>query len=488
MSAWRTAAVAALRQRGIEADAPASCRSRAAHQVATFEVRVPSSQIDKASTDKVAHGITAEIAGAHPWSTPLFARQAAAELGPGWSVSVARAGAGLQVEVPLVSSLRAPVQLRQMGGEGLRIDIGAKTDGTRAVLDLGRSHAFIAGATDGGKTSIARTILAGLTRHNEPRELHIVVADPKNRLLAGPLSALCHLVLEPAVSDEEIGALLQMLLDEQQKRAGLSVGEVAELPYVVLMVDEAHNLGPHSAAALKLAREGREFKIRLVLISQVLKATDLDTTIKNQCMERICLSVAPGDWRTSQAVVESNDACKLIGRGDAYGFRQGRFQAAYARLATPEEGPDDPFWSEPFWAALTTRRPLARLGAAEKPATSGERAPGPSAATDSEGRRSPADDDADKPHWSQTPREMEPWQRDWIVAHAMIKKEGDLKMPGRRRTRESLGVGDNAAKRWLEEVRDQLEEMRALTQGTQATRGTQGDVIDLEARRKARGA
>lgn len=403
------AACVALSRLRIPVSYDRHCALQASHGCCLAELAVESSDLVRATSAAAVSAVTAEI---HRLLPRLGARLTA-ELGDGWTVRLRARGHRLAVETPLPGCLSAPVPLSRMRAVGLTVEIGIRTDGGRAVLDLASApHLFIGGSNLCGKTAAARGILATLARHNDPTDLTLAVLDPKARLCHGPLLSLPHFAFAPATSDRDIAAALAWLSCRVDERAAMTPAEVDRLPRIVAFVDEAWKA--LTGQTHEMIRRAREYGVHLVVVSQVVSARDLDPRATAQLTERIVGRVAPGDWRTSRSIVGDPTALSLGGPGDLYSPSLGRFRGAYSPAG-------DPWWLSGAWEAHEAPRPPAAALAAPPPAVNAS--PG-------------ADGGMPEPI------------RSWLLLSSAPDGRGGVQLPGRtaivNRTKALTGRGPNS--------------------------------------------
>lgn len=409
VAATQHAACVALSRLKIPVSYDRLCALQASHSCCLAELAVESSDLVRATSPAAVSAVTAEI---HRL-IPRFGAALTAELRDGWTVRLRARGHRLAVETPLPGCLSAAVPLARMRASGLAVEIGARTDGGRAVLDLAAApHLFIGGSNRCGKTALARGILATLARHNDPADLTLAVLDPKARLCHGPLLGLPHYAFAPATSDQDVAAALAWLSCQVDERAALTPGEVDALPRIVAFIDEAW--GVLTTHTHEMIRRAREYGVHLVVMSQVVSARDIDPRSTAQLTERIVGRVAPGDWRTSRAIVGDPAALGLGGPGDLYSASLGRFQGAYSPAG-------DPWWSSAAWEPCAAPRPPAAALAAPLPAVN---------------VAAPAEDGMPAPI------------RSWLLLSSAPDGRGGVQLPGRtaivNRTKALTGRGPNS--------------------------------------------
>lgn len=280
----------------------------------------------------------------------------------GDAVSIAGIPVRLIPDAPLIGvQLPRPepvvVPLAAMRAGGRCVEIGVDEVGAPVVLDLGHpntAHAFVGGITGSGKSEVLRAIVAGMALASAPSELEVVGVDPDGATFAGPLARLRHLRFRVAESDDEVSAVLGWCAGELDRR--LSAGlPAAEHPTLLVVIDELYAVDDELVTPL--VKSGAKVRIHVVGASQEMTAADVAARVSRQFGARICGRVAPGDWRTSRAIVGSSDAQSLAGEGDMLaklGARPVvRFRAAWAALGDRQGRPDDPWWSGPEWQAIT---------------------------------------------------------------------------------------------------------------------------------------
>lgn len=256
-------------------------------------------------------------------------------------VAIVRDGARVAVQVPFARP--ELVRLATMPAEDGRVGLGIDTAGRILAADLANpntAHAFLAGNTGSGKTSLAQAWIALLARANTPDALRIVGIDVKQELFAGPLASLPHLLYRVATTPEEGAALVAWVKGEIDRRMDARVFR----PRILVALDEAWSIDAHDLEAI--ARLGRSLGVHLLAMSQRGVSGDLQKGALTQFGVRICGLLGPDDGWTARnmgaqdlypALLRSGDFCALIAGDPARQAR--RFQAAYAP-------PGDAFWRD----------------------------------------------------------------------------------------------------------------------------------------------
>jgi len=236
---------------------------------------------------------------------------------------------------------------RRAGAE-LPIALGRDLAGRPYVTDLDRMpHLLIAGATGSGKSICINTIITSLVYRFTPRELRLLMVDPKMVELSiyNDLPHLRH----PVVTDNsEAASILKWAVYEMGRRYGLlsanacrnlaefnrrvasgrevlpAAGSVmpyedGELPYIVLLIDELADLimtvqAEVEAPLAMLAQKARAVGLHLVISTQRPSVNVITGLIKANFPSRIAFRVA--SKTDSRTILDQNGAESLLGNGD----------------------------------------------------------------------------------------------------------------------------------------------------------------------------
>jgi S-DNA-T family DNA segregation ATPase FtsK/SpoIIIE len=258
------------------------------------------------------------------------------------SCRIFRQGGRVQVEVPR----QDPRQVK-FGALCTRLGripactalLGLDEEGVPVLLRLPSAdvaHVLVAGNTGSGKTVLARTMALSLAMHNRPRDLQMVLIDPKRRGF-GALSGLPHL-LTPLIHDAgQAAEVLGRLVGEMERRdlRGRST------PRIVVFIDELADLimsgGKDIERPLtRLAQRGREAGIHLVACTQRPAASVIGGLVKSNFPVRVVGSVASAEDAKVAAGLPKTGAERLLGKGDFLVVARGeqlRVQGAYAGRA-----------------------------------------------------------------------------------------------------------------------------------------------------------
>lgn len=235
----------------------------------------------------------------------------------------------------------------------LPIAMGKDAFGDVKVVDLAAMpHMLVAGATGAGKSVFINTLLVSLIIKKSPRELKLILIDPKQLELA-LYADLPHLLL-PVLTDPKSSAVaLLWAVQEMDKRYSilkelgvkniegfnkkvkscdpsllLKINEYYEneeapgyeLPYIVVVIDEFADLILSKSGkeielnVNRLAAKARAAGIHLVVATQ-RPSTDVVTgVVKANFPTRVAFRVSTG--HDSKTILDQYGAQKLLGKGD----------------------------------------------------------------------------------------------------------------------------------------------------------------------------
>jgi S-DNA-T family DNA segregation ATPase FtsK/SpoIIIE len=235
--------------------------------------------------------------------------------------------------VGLRTILESGTFAKSLAKSKLAIALGKGSGGDSEVADLAKMpHVLIAGATGAGKSVCINVFLTCLLMHSTPRELRLLLVDPK-RVELVPFNSVPHLIT-PVITDVDqvVGALKWAMheMDERYKKFS-AVGarnldaynkspKVAEpLPCLVIAVDELADLmmaAPYDVehGLTRLAQLGRATGIHLIVATQRPSVDVVTGLIKANFPTRI--SFAVGSMVDSRTILDTGGAEKLLGKGD----------------------------------------------------------------------------------------------------------------------------------------------------------------------------
>ncbi len=251
----------------------------------------------------------------------------------------------------------------QSSTAALPISLGVNAQGVPVVVNLAKApHLLICGTTGSGKSVGLQAILISLLMRLSPQHLRLVLIDPK-RVELSFYEDLPHL-LTPVISDveEKAGVALNWCVEEMERRyellklfkvvkieeynalirqhkargevvydpswdasmGGTRPGELKELPYIVICVEEYADLmsqfkgrkggNTPELSIARLAQKGRAAGIHMILATQTPRSDVVTSVIKANIPSRIAFTVQNGI--DSRVILDENGAEKLLGNGD----------------------------------------------------------------------------------------------------------------------------------------------------------------------------
>ncbi|WP_416144396.1 DNA translocase FtsK [Planococcus koreensis] len=219
----------------------------------------------------------------------------------------------------------------------LEAALGLDLTGKPVTLDLRKMpHGLIAGATGSGKSVCINSILVSLLYKSSPRDLKMLLIDPKMVKLA-PYNHIPHLV-SPVITDVKAAtASLKWAVEEMERRYQLFAhsgvrdlsrynklvkekgNHAQHLPYILIVIDELADLMMMSPsdvedAICRIAQKARACGIHLVIATQRPSVDVITGLIKSNIPTRIAFSVS--SQVDSRTILDSQGAERLLGRGD----------------------------------------------------------------------------------------------------------------------------------------------------------------------------
>ncbi|HEY6539182.1 MAG TPA: DNA translocase FtsK [Candidatus Dormibacteraeota bacterium] len=245
------------------------------------------------------------------------------------------------IEVPnkaaQLVTLKEVVQAPTFSGvkSKLAVALGADVSGHPVLGDLaGMPHMLIAGTTGSGKSVCINAVLAGLLLQSTPRDLRLILVDPK-RVELSNFSGLPHLLVPVVVDADPAVAALRWAVLEMEQRYKLFAGHGARnitnfndrapqlglrtLPKIVIVIDELADLMMVAANEIedlicRIAQLARAVGIHLIVATQRPSADIITGLIKANIPSRIAFAVSSGV--DSRVILDEMGAEKLLGRGD----------------------------------------------------------------------------------------------------------------------------------------------------------------------------
>jgi S-DNA-T family DNA segregation ATPase FtsK/SpoIIIE len=235
----------------------------------------------------------------------------------------------------------------------LTVWLGKDVAGKAIGADLAKMpHLLVAGTTGSGKSGAINAMLTSVLLRATPREVRLVLVDPKQVEL-NHYESIPHL-LTPVITSPRMAAnALQNLVKEMEQRYGIMSlartrgllelnrarakrGEQL-LPYILCVIDELADLMMVAPAdvedsIIRLAQKARAVGIHLVLATQSPRVDVITGMIKANVPSRIAFAVS--SQTDSRVILDQNGAESLLGQGDMLfspvgSSRLQRIQGAY---------------------------------------------------------------------------------------------------------------------------------------------------------------
>lgn len=242
------------------------------------------------------------------------------------------------IEVP--SETRATVYLREIlestefaeAKSKLSLPLGRDVAGKPIIGNLElMPHLLIAGATGSGKSVAMNVFLTALLYQNSPRDLKLIMIDPK-RVELSSYNSIPHL-LTPVIQDPEKAAIsLRWVVAEMTRRYSelshhrvRNIGEyndlsgINKLPRIIVVIDELADLmmaaGKEVEASIcRVAQMARAVGIHLIIATQRPSVDVITGLIKANIPSRISFAVS--SQIDSRTILDGVGAEDLLGRGD----------------------------------------------------------------------------------------------------------------------------------------------------------------------------
>ena len=258
---------------------------------------------------------------------------------------------------PYMVSFKQMVPPMQKGRKQLPLALGLDVYNQAIIQDLCEMpHLLVSGTTGSGKSVFINTAINSLLFNKSPKHLRFIMIDPK-MIELNPYNRIPHL-LYPVVTDlteakdilcwaeQEMDMRYQKFSDlhsrniesfnetikkdskkTAQRRASKEFQwEWAELPYIVIVIDELADLMITQGKLVELpitriAQKARACGIHMIMATQRPSAEIVTGLIKTNFPTRIAFKVSSSiDSRT---ILDSTGAEKLLGNGDMLFMQQG---------------------------------------------------------------------------------------------------------------------------------------------------------------------
>jgi S-DNA-T family DNA segregation ATPase FtsK/SpoIIIE len=213
----------------------------------------------------------------------------------------------------------------------LPVGLGKDISGRAVFFDLSEMpHLLVAGTTGSGKSVMLNGLLTSLLLTTDPRQVKMVLIDPK-RVELSQFARVPHLIT-PVVTDVKKAAnALAWAVAEMERRyevlekigvrsvEGYNDRAEAEIPYVVVVIDELADLMMQAGAKvenaiIRLAQKARAVGIHIVVATQRPSVDVITGMIKANVPSRIAFAVS--SQVDSRVILDSPGAEALLGMGD----------------------------------------------------------------------------------------------------------------------------------------------------------------------------
>ena len=181
------------------------------------------------------------------------------------------------------------------------------------------AHMVVGGESGSGKTVALHWLLFCLLSRNTPRQLQLLLCDPKLGELL-PFQRVAHLVHPVEHRPREIAKLLEWAKAQMDERRA-QVGDLDWRPSsrLLIVIDELHNLAKQDrrilAAVDDIAMLGRSLGVHLIITAQHPNARALGAALANVPV-RLVGKVATGTLSYSATGRPRSMASMLLGNGD----------------------------------------------------------------------------------------------------------------------------------------------------------------------------
>lgn len=265
-------------------------------------------------------------------------------------LALAMAADGIRIEAPIPGKslvgievpnpFRATVHLREIlesaeftdAHSKLTLPIGRNVSGRPVIGNLeAMPHLLVAGATGSGKSVAMNTFLISLLYQNSPKDLRMIMIDPK-RVELSSYNSIPHL-LTPVIQDPDKAAIsLRWAVAEMTRRySELSskrvrnineyndLKDTSTMSRIIVVIDELADLmmaaGKEVEASIcRLAQMARAVGIHLIIATQRPSVDVITGLIKANVPSRISFAVSSSiDSRT---ILDGIGAEDLLGKGD----------------------------------------------------------------------------------------------------------------------------------------------------------------------------
>ncbi|WQY86219.1 DNA translocase FtsK [Helicobacter pylori] len=241
------------------------------------------------------------------------------------------------------------------------VPVGWDINHKEVCFEIGneQNHTLICDHSGSGKSNFLHVLIQNLAFYYDPDEVQLFLLDYKEGVEFNAYTdpnILEHARLVSVASSVSYGiTFLKWLCDEMQKRAELfkqfNVKDLSdyrkhgEMPRLIAVIDEFQVLFSDNSTKGKesvdqslntLLKKGRSYGVHLVLATQTMCGTDINTSFKAQIANRIAL---PMDAEDSSSVLGDDAACE-IQKPEGIFNNNGGHKKYHTKMSIPK-APDD---------------------------------------------------------------------------------------------------------------------------------------------------
>lgn len=255
------------------------------------------------------------------------------------------------IEVPLSSDVEKfePVNIdrilksKEFNSAGVPVIVGENTFGMPLVMDLAspkNAHAYIAGTTGSGKTTLVDSILYGLLQLPEKKRPYLCVIDAaKGGEDLGKFTQAPNMYAPLADSNDSARDVLVAISESLSERKRTDRKIVIAIDEIPALFDEKTN--PHAddcrAAVKNISGVGRSKGVHLILLTQNASVSVMNSDIQNNIKGRIALMCGPNQTTQILGAGWNVDGSKLFGNGDLYTIVNGQLERAQSPYITEDK-------------------------------------------------------------------------------------------------------------------------------------------------------
>ena len=254
-----------------------------------------------------------------------------------------KSAVGIEVPNEKISlvSLKEVLDEKFPSNNKLEVGLGRDISGDPITVQLDEMpHLLVAGSTGSGKSVCINGIITSILLNAKPHEVKLMLIDPKMVEL-NVYNGIPHLLIPVVTNPHKAAQALEKIVAEMERRYDLfqhsSTRNIkgynafirkqnqeldekqAELPYIVVIVDELADLmmvaGKEVENAIqRITQMARAAGIHLIVATQRPSVDVITGIIKNNIPSRIAFAVS--SQTDSRTIIGTGGAEKLLGKGD----------------------------------------------------------------------------------------------------------------------------------------------------------------------------